>query len=127
MVSRDWSGQPPGGTESMSERLSNVLNNETYHLQARANGNEFQNQLMADATGYLKAMQMNDISKMLYHNKSHIIDQMIDQATEVFSEKGKPFKHTETVSGQKNFVASQEEIDTMVSNIPTPKIGRAHV
>ena len=41
-----------------------------------------QNQLMAGATDYLKAMQMNDISALLYHNESHVIDQMIDQATE---------------------------------------------
>ena len=52
----------------MSERLFNVLNNETYHSQAQADGNKFQNQLMARATGYLKAMQMNDISEMLYYN-----------------------------------------------------------
>ena len=76
---------------------------------------------MADATGYLKAMQMNDISKMLYHNESHVIDQMIDQGTEILSEKAKPFNRTETVGGQEIFVVSQEEIDAMVSNIPTPK------
>ena len=108
MASRDWSGRPPGGTESnISEGLFNVLNNETYHLQARADGNEFQNQSMARATGYLKAMQMNDISKMLYHNESHAIDQMIDQATEILSEKAKPFNRTETASGQEIFVVSQ--------------------
>ena len=121
MASRDWSGRPPGGTESnISERLFNVLNNESYTNQsmARATGND---QSMARATGYLKAMQMNDISEMLYHNESHVIDQMIDQATEVLSEKAKPFNRTETVGGQEIFVASKEEINAMVSNIPTPK------
>ena len=100
MASRDWSGRPPRGTESnISERLFNVLNNESYTNQsmARATGND---QSMARATGYLKAMQMNDISEMLYHNESHVIDQMIDQATEVLSEKAKPFNQTETVGGQ---------------------------
>ena len=59
-----------------------------------------QNQSMARATGYLKAMQMNDISELLYHNESHVIDQMIDQATEILSERAKPFNRTETVGGQ---------------------------
>lgn len=76
---------------------------------------------MADATDYSKAMQMNDISELLYHNESHVIDKMIDQATEILSEKAKPFKCTEIVSGQEIFVASQEDINAMVSNIPTPK------
>ena len=84
MASWDWSGRPPGGTE-ISERLFNLLNNESYTNQLMA-GATGQNQSMADATGYLKAMQMNDISKMLYHNESHVIDQMIDQATEILSE-----------------------------------------
>ena len=62
------SGQPLGGTESnISERLFNVLNDESYTNQsmARTIGQKL-NQLMADATGYLKAIQMNDISEMLY-------------------------------------------------------------
>ena len=66
---------------------------------ARATGPN-QNQSLAGATDYLKAMQMNDISELLYHNESHVIDQMIDQATEILSEKAKPFNSTETVSGQ---------------------------
>ena len=76
---------------------------------------------MARATDYLKAMQMDDISELLYHNESHAIDQMIDQATEILSERAKPFNRTETVGGQEIFVVSQEEINAMVSNIPTPK------
>ena len=63
-------------------------------------GSTGQNQSMVDATGYLKAMQINDISKMVYHNKSHVIDQAIDQATKILSEKAKPFNRTETVGGQ---------------------------
>ena len=63
MTSWDWSGRPPGGTESnISERLFNVLNNESFSNQsmARATGqNQSQNQLLAGATDYLKAMQMN--------------------------------------------------------------------
>ena len=123
MASRDWSGRPPGGTESnISEQLFNVLNDESHPNQsmARATG-QSKNQLMARATDYLKAMQMNDISELLYHNESHVIDQMIDQATEILSEKAKPFNRTETVGDQEIFVVSQEEIDVMVSNIPTPK------
>ena len=125
MVSQDWSGRPPGGTElNISEKLFNVLNNGSYlnQLMARATGqNQNQNQLMARATDYLKAMQMNDISELLYHNESHVIDQMIDQAQEILSEKAKPFNRTEIVGGQEIFVVSQEEINAMVSNIPTPK------
>ena len=118
MTSRDWSGRPPGGTESISERLFNVLNNESYTNQstARATGsnqnqNPIQNQSTARATDYLRAMQMNDISELLYHNESHVIDQMIDQATENLSEKAKSFNRTETVDGQEIFVVSQQEID----------------
>ena len=79
---------------------------------ARATG-QSKNQSMARATDYLKAMQMNDISEMLYHNESHVINQMIDQATEVLSERAKPFNRTETVGGQEIFVVSQEEINAM--------------
>ena len=127
MAPRKGSGRPPGGTESISERLFNVLNNESYttnQLMARATGsnqNQKQNQLMAQATDYLKAMQMDDISELLYHNESHAIDQMIDQAQEILSERAKPFNRTETVGGQEIFVVSQEDIDAIVSNIPTPK------
>ena len=111
MAPQEGSGRPPGGTESnISERFFNLLNNESYSKQS-----------MAGATDYLKAMQMNDISELLYHNESHVIDQMIDQATEIVSEKAKPFNRTETVGGQETFVASQAEIDAIVSNIPTPK------
>ena len=68
MAPREGPGQPPRGTESnISERLFNVLNNESYSNQSMA-GATGQNQLMADATDYLKAMQMNDISELLYHN-----------------------------------------------------------
>ena len=96
MASRDWSGRPPGGAESnISERLFNLLNTESYA-----------NQSMADATGYLRSMQMNDVSKMLYHNESHAINQMIYEATEILSEKAKPFNQSETVGGQEIFVAS---------------------
>ena len=68
MAPREGSGRPPGGTESISERLFNVLNNESYTNQsmARATGsNQNQNQSSARATDYLKAMQMNDISELL--------------------------------------------------------------
>ena len=107
MAPREGSGRPPGGTESISKRLFNVLNIESYTNQsmARATGsNQNQNQSTARATDYLKAMQMNDISELLYHNESHVIDQMIDQATEVLSERAKPINRTETVGGQEIFV-----------------------
>ena len=91
MAPREGSGRPPGGTESnISERLFNVLNNESYSYQSIAGAtskNQNQNQLMARATDHSKAMQMNDISELLHHNESHVIDQMIDQATEILSEK----------------------------------------
>ena len=106
MAPQEGSGQPPGGTESntnISERLFNLLNTESYS-----------NQSMADATGYLRAMQMNDIDEKLYHNESHVIDEMIDQATEVLSEKATPFNRTETIGGQEIFVASQAEIDEII-------------
>ena len=94
MASRDWSGRPPRDTESnISEKLFNALNNESYSNQSMAGAtgqNQNQNQSMAQSTGYLKAMQMNDISELLYHNESHAIDQMIDQAQEILSEKAKP-------------------------------------
>ena len=55
-------------------------------MQAQADGTKA-NQLMADATGHLRAVQMNDISEMMYHNESYAINQMIDKATEVLPEK----------------------------------------
>ena len=68
---------------------------------------------MADANVYLKIMQMNDISKILYQNESHVIDQMIDKVMEVLSEKAKPFNKTEIIGGQGIFVASQAKINAM--------------
>ena len=118
MASQDWSGRPPGGTETnISERLFNVLNNESYSNQSMAGATgQNQNQLMAGVTDYLKAMHMNDISELLYHNESHVIDQMIDQATEILSEKAKPFNCTEVTNGQEVFAITQAEIDAMISN-----------
>ena len=126
MASQDWSGRPPGGTESsnISEKLFNVLNNGSYSNQSMTGAtdqNQTQNQSMAGATDYLKAMQMNDISELLYHNESHVIDQMIDQATKILSERAKSFNCTEVIDGHKVFAITQAEIDAMVSNIPTPK------
>ena len=122
MAPQEGSTRLPGGTESnISEKLFNVLNNGSYLNQSMVGAtgqNQNQNQLMTQATDYLKAMQMNDISELLYHNESHVVDQMIDQATEILSEKAKPFNRTETVGGQEVFVASQEEIDAMVSISP---------
>ena len=105
MAFRDWSGRPPRGTEA-NIKLFNVLNNESYLYQLMAGDtgqNQNQNQSMAQATGYLKAMQMNDISELLYHNESHVIDQMIDQVTEILSEKAKQFNCTEEIDGQEVF------------------------
>ena len=50
------------------------------------------NRLVKTVEYYLKAIQMNDISDMLYHNKSHVIDQMIDQATKSFVRKSQTFQ-----------------------------------
>ena len=80
--------------------------------------------MIPDGSGYLHAMTMEDISDMQHSynvNSTALIDRMIDHATNTLSNKAKPFNCTETVGEQEIFVATQEEIDAMVSNIPTPK------
>ena len=86
------------------------------HSQAEADGSI--NQLMASATDYLQSMTMTGWSRMLHseENKSFLLDQMIDEATQTLSNKSDPFENE-----VENFIATQAEIDAMVSNIPTPK------
>ena len=74
---------------------------------------------MASATDYLQSMTMNGWSEILHSedNQSSLLDQMIDEATNILSKKAKPFKK-ET---DECYIATQSEIDAMVSNIPTPK------
>ena len=69
-------------------------------------------------------MTMNDISKIQhsYTNCSaDLMDQMINQTTDILSEKAEPSHSTETVDGQENFAITLAEINAMNSNIPTPK------
>ena len=86
------------------------------HLQAEADGSN--NQSMASATDYLQSMTMNGWSEILHSedNQSFLLDQMIDEATETLANKAESFKEE-----VESFVATQVKIDTMVSNIPTPK------
>ena len=56
-----------------------------------------------------------------YENQSFLLDWMIDKATDTLSENSKPFNRTETVGDHKIFNVTQEKVDAMVSNIPTPK------
>ena len=99
------------------------VQNQTHHSKVDADGSIQMktNHLKADADGYLQAMTMNGWSQMLHseENQSFLLDQMIDEATEVLANKAEPFKQNK--NNTENFVATQAEIDAMVSNIPTPK------
>ena len=48
--------------------------------------------------------------------KSFLLDQMINEATKTLSNKSEPFQDE-----VENFIATQAEINAMVSNISTPK------
>ena len=122
MPSRERSGQPPGGTESNTNQSPTMrafpdLPDDLNHLKVDADGSKT-NQSMASATDYLQSMTMNGWSEILHseENKSFLLDQMIDEATEALANKAEPFKKE-----IENFIATQLEIDAMVSNIPTPK------
>ena len=92
------------------------------HLQAEADGSN--NQSMASATDYLQSMTMNGWSEILHseENQSFLLDQMIDEATQTLSKNSEPFEDE-----VENFIATQAEIDAMVSNIPTPKAKQSNL
>jgi len=98
---------------------------ELNHSQAEADGSI--NQSMASATDYLQSMTMNEWCEILHSetNQSFLLDQVIDNAMDVLSENAKSFeKVTQSMFDDGNddgFVVTQDEIDAMVSNIPTPK------
>ena len=92
----------------------NVKSFHSNHSKANTSGN----QSMASATDLFKSMTMNEIAdeQHSYSNQSYLLDQTIDKAAELLAKSAKPFKEEFD-----NFVASQAEINAMVSNIPTPK------
>ena len=73
---------------------------------------------MASATDLFKSMAMNEYAEEQhsYSNQSYLLDQTIDKAADLLAKNAEPFKKEID-----NFVATQAEIDAMVSNIPTPK------
>ena len=80
--------------------------------------NSNQDQSMASATDYLKAMTMNEIAEEQhsYSNQSYLLDQTINRVAELLAKSAEPFEKEID-----NFVATQAEINAMVLNIPTPK------
>ena len=122
MTPRDGSERPPGGTESNAIIQSPIMKafpdipDDLNHLQAKADGSI--NQLIASATDYLKSMTMNGWSKILHseENEAYLLDLMINQAIEALANRAELFEEE-----VENFIATQSEIDAMVSNIPTPK------
>ena len=70
--------------------------------------------MQTDVDGYFNSMIMDGVSRMPHskENESYLLDQMINEATEVLANKTEPFKQNET---------TDKEINAMVSNIPTPK------
>ena len=84
------------------------------HSKPSADGD----QSMASATDLFKSMTMNEIAneKHSYSNQSYLLDQTIDKAANLLAKSAKPFEKQID-----NFIATQSEIDAMVSNIPTPK------
>ena len=129
MASRERStGRPPGGTESNAIMQTPIMRafpdipDDLNHSQAEADGSI--NQSMASATDYLQSMTMTGWSRMLHskENQSFLLDQMINEATQTLSNKSKPFEDE-----VENFIATQAEIDAMVSNIPTPKLKQSNL
>ena len=129
MASWEWfSARPPGGTEYYYARdnvksfpeipIPNGVNVKSFsnsnHSKPSADGD----QLMASATDLFKSMTMNEIAdeQHCYSNQSYLLDQMIDKAAATLVANAKPFEKEID-----NFIATQSEIDAMVSNIPTPK------
>ena len=76
MTSREWSGRPPGGTESNYARenvksfpkIPNGANVKSFPIQ-KANLNHS----MADTNDYLKAMTMNKVSAEQHSYKTNPI------------------------------------------------------
>ena len=93
----------------------NVKSFHSNHSKANASGD----QSMASATDLFKSMTMNEIAveQHSYSNESYLLDQMIDKAAAKLAKNAKPFEKEVD-----NFIATQSEIDAMVSNIPTPKL-----
>ena len=92
----------------------NVKSFHSNHSKANANGD----QSMASATDLFKSMTMNEIAneQHSYTNQLYLLDQTIDKAANLLAKSAEPFEKEID-----NFVATQAEIDAMVSNIPTPK------
>ena len=130
MTSRDGSERPPGGPESNAiiqsptmRAFPDLPDEFNHHSKADADGIKT-NQSMASATDYLQSMTMSGWSRMLHseENQSYLLDQMIDEAAETLSKKSEPFEDE-----VENFIATQAEIDAMVSNIPTPKAKQSNL
>ena len=99
---------------------------ESVKLLLKNNTNESNsNHLQTDVNGYLKAMTMKGVSKMPHseENQSFLLDQMIDDAAKTLVNKAEPFRQiNKTIyNHDESFIATQSEINAMVSNIPTPK------
>ena len=112
-------GRPPGGTElNANIRAFPDFPDDLNHSKADADGSKT-NQSMASATDYLQSMTMNGWSEILHseYNQSFLLDQMINEATQTLSKNAEPFEDEVEA-----FIATQSEIDAMVSNIPTPKL-----
>ena len=94
--------------ESVKSLPNNTKTNESNHLQTDVDG----------VTNYLRSMTMNEIAveQHSYSNQSYLLDQTIDKAAELLTKSAEPFKDKIY-----NFVATQAEIDAMISNIPTLK------
>ena len=104
----------PNGCNVKSFSIESNTNN-SIHSKPSADGD----QSMASATDLFKSMTINEIAEELhsYSNESYLLDQMIDKAAASLVANTKPFKKEID-----NFIATQSEIDAMVSNIPTPKL-----
>ena len=96
------------------------FSNNSNHSKPRADGD----QSMASATDLFKSMTMNEIAneQHSYTNQSYLLDQTIDRASELLAKSAEPFKKEID-----NFVATQAEIDALVSNIPTSKAKQSNL
>ena len=89
-------------------------NTNKIHSKPSADGD----QSMASATDLFKSMTINEIAneQHCYANETYLLDQVIDKAAATLVANTKPFEKEID-----SFIATQAEIDAMVSNIPTPK------
>ena len=113
----------PNGFNVKSFSQTNGSNVKSFSIESNTNKSHSKpsadgDQSIASATDLFKSMMINELAEEQhsYSNQSYLLDKTIDKAAKLLTENAKPFEKEID-----NFIATQSEIDAMVSNIPTPK------